>query len=498
MYRCPNCGANMAYDIKRKELYCDFCDTGIKVDEHPKQQQDAKEATYDTTLYRCPQCGGEITSTENAATEFCTYCGMTVVLDGHLSKEKKPDYIVPFQLTKEDCKNIYRKRTHSIWCMPNELKDENYLNRFIPIYMPYLVYNARQHGTDKFTGSNTHGKYEYRYEIDATMDNKYDWMIYDASSKFYDELSDAISDYTMENSDAFKTGYLAGFYADNPDVEQSTYVDETRKNIENRAITYLSQNARDDKGRLISGISKKNKTMFGGGEIDAKTALFPVWFLTWRQKDRVAYSVVNGETGSCEGDYPISMKKFLLFSLLFSIPFLAFFLFMPVFLPDMLLNITLCFSMIILTISGIVLTSQLNHDEHLKDKGVMSQKEDVKPYRIFILFYTWPIVMAICTLVIGRYAFSVVSIVYIFFLSIKFCRLSKKKHDPSILLGLLFVPFAVTACAIQLWNPVSDMYHYAGIVAILIGTCLEFMFLIKRYNLSCSLPVPVYYERSSQ
>lgn len=56
-----------------------------------------------------PQCGGEILSTENAATGFCSFCGASTILDSRIAREKRPDYIVPFQITKEDCKKAYGK-----------------------------------------------------------------------------------------------------------------------------------------------------------------------------------------------------------------------------------------------------------------------------------------------------------------------------------------------------------------------------------------------------
>ena len=537
MYRCPSCGANMRYDIKLKMLHCDYCDKSILVNNHPKQQKDAKEATYDTTVYQCPQCGGEITSTENAATEFCTYCGMTVVLEGHLSKEKKPDYIIPFQIDKEDCKKIYKQKTQHIWCLPNEFKDEEYLNRFIPIYMPYIVYNALQTGINYFTGENQHGNYLYKYVIGVDVENTYNWINYDASSLFYDELSQGINDYTIEKRLPFSTGYLAGFYADNPDVPTNTYEDEVNQYIEKEALKYIERNVSDDKGASISNwtlktndisakyrldtdydenhdnaqnkTKKRNKTIeFDNQIVQAKTSLFPVWFLTWRNKDKVAYSVVNGETGSCAGDFPVSMKKYVLFSLLFSIPFMILYLLFATYSPDMTINIATCFSVFILILSGKILVGQINKDMHLKDKGMQSQEIEQEKAFAFLPVIGWTLVILAIIGTILRYTTvsengfiqyitAVIALFIILLSCFKFIKLSKATEDKSILLFiLLLIPFYIVSCLIQIINPVSDIYYYIGILAILIGTCIEFAFLIKRYNQSCTLPIPVYHERS--
>ena len=58
-------------------------------------------------------------------------------------------------------------------------------------------------------------------------------------------------------------------------------------------------------------------------------AYLPVWFLTYRKDDRVAYAVMNGSTGKITADLPIDEKKYILGSLLLAVPFfalLAFFL----------------------------------------------------------------------------------------------------------------------------------------------------------------------------
>ena len=51
--------------------------------------------------------------------------------------------------------------------------------------------------------------------------------------------------------------------------------------------------------------------------------MFPVWFLSYRKKDRVAYATVNGQTGLVVADIPIDPKRYLLGSLLLAIPIFA-------------------------------------------------------------------------------------------------------------------------------------------------------------------------------
>ena len=67
--------------------------------------------------------------------------------------------------------------------------------------------------------------------------------------------------------------------------------------------------------------------------------MFPVWFLSYRNKDRVAYATVNGQTGKVVADLPISVGKFLLGSLIAAIPVYILLCLLTVLTPGMTLTI---------------------------------------------------------------------------------------------------------------------------------------------------------------
>ena len=74
--------------------------------------------------------------------------------------------------------------------------------------------------------------------------------------------------------------------------------------------------------------------------------MFPVWFMSYRNGDRVAYTTINGQTGRIVADLPIDSKKYLIGSFALAIPI---FLFLNLFftvLPSTLLGITAVLSVI--------------------------------------------------------------------------------------------------------------------------------------------------------
>mgnify|MGYP002903218679 FL=1 len=145
MLSCPNCGGNLKFDIPSQQLSCEHCHTLFDPYDFDGKTSDAEESKtfngdYEVTIFTCPQCGGEILSTDNAAAGFCSFCGASTILYSRISHEKRSNYIIPFQKTKEQCKEAYARRMkHSIFA-PKELRDPSYIDSFRGIYMPYWAF----------------------------------------------------------------------------------------------------------------------------------------------------------------------------------------------------------------------------------------------------------------------------------------------------------------------------------------------------------------------
>lgn len=97
MYQCPCCGGRLIFDIPSQQLKCDHCSNSFNPYEISKEHDAQESVEYDVTVFRCPQCGGEILSTDNTAANFCSFCGASTILTSRVTKELKPEYIIPFQ-----------------------------------------------------------------------------------------------------------------------------------------------------------------------------------------------------------------------------------------------------------------------------------------------------------------------------------------------------------------------------------------------------------------
>ncbi|MBR0091317.1 MAG: hypothetical protein IJP92_06440, partial [Lachnospiraceae bacterium] len=276
-----------------------------------------------------------------------TYCGSAAVFESRISEEKEPDYIIPFQKTKEDCIKEYRKRLRRAIYAPAGMRDPAFLDRFTGVYVPYWVYETEMEASPQLTGTEEYrsGDYLHYKTYTLTADVKGQYAVnFDASSFFHDETATAISPFAKDGIKPFHPAMLSGFFADTADVDAATYLQEAKNRIgEDAYLKLVSRNFHGISPSVPYGKSEMDR-MFSLNKVKAKRALFPVWFLTWRNKDRVAYAAMNAQTGKLAADIPIDPKRFLLGSLLLAVPFF--------FLYRMLLTVTAPVALLVTFLAG--------------------------------------------------------------------------------------------------------------------------------------------------
>ena len=148
-YQCPSCTGPLHYVGSSGKLECDYCGSSFDVaeiealyapkdaaaaaaqqaaEEHAAEEPDfaadgAPETEWDTSsfssdwgaeaekmrAYTCPSCGAELICEASTAATSCPYCGNPTVVPGQFAGALKPDYVIPFKLSKEDAVNALKE-----------------------------------------------------------------------------------------------------------------------------------------------------------------------------------------------------------------------------------------------------------------------------------------------------------------------------------------------------------------------------------------------------
>lgn len=518
MYACPTCGAGLVFDPKTQNLLCLSCRNQYDPENIEKMRLDqAKEVEtqidtekeYEAISYKCSHCGAELITTDETITTFCSFCRIGTMLDRKTIKKKKPDYIIPFKITKEECKEIYINKIKKSLFAPKNMIETQEVEKIRGIYMPYWVYSFEKHGNDISKGekySHRSGDYVYYddYSLTTNVDANCSGITHDATSNFYDRLSESIAPYTVKEKKNFSPAYLSGNYADNEDVDDNTYL------IENKEIA--SEHLSKMLGKEKEYHKYKAKPHIDLSKSRAELALFPVYFLATanNRKNRISYAVINGQTGKIAADIPIDFKKFAVFSaILATVLFVLLNLFLTISMP-MLITCSILFN-----IASLFILLKQNkkisiREREADDKGVQAKKTENKNESIssknkkkakknggitlaviiilsVISFNLLPfIIVALAEYPnIIQYIGMAVIIGTVFAMIMR--KILKPENDTSMykpICGLLIT--LIVFCL----KPASDVYYYTAAIISIGITSLSFYNIIDKFNILTTRKLP--------
>lgn len=509
MFECPNCAYNIKFDIASQQMKCAACESMF--DPYAIQREVDAESSeyYETNVFTCPQCGGQIISDDTEAATFCLFCGSSTMLTERISKEKRPAYIIPFQKTKEDCKKAYKRKMRKAFFVPKEYKNREFIDGFKGVYMPYWSYCFSKEGEVSFTGRTSKRDGDYldceKYKLTGNLSMEFNGDAYDGATSFYDDLSVGLTPYEFEGRREFTPSFMSGFYADCADVSQDLYFKDAKEYARKHTVKMLKKEEAFKKYDL----PLSENFLF---EVDSRAdrTLYPVWFMSYRIKDRISYAMVNGQTGKVVADLPMDKGKFLFSSFLLAIPIFILLNMLFIFNTKELLGL----SLFMLFMSLLVYASELSavfEKEHLwndraflnSNKKWKSQKKrqkkenqklpgaifldlfgirfdngwKVSPLLVIILVVGFLIAIPLETTLWPMTAF----FAYYGIRSVRgqLMRMKKSKTPFAVILSAVAI---IAVIAVLLLNPVYDMWYYGVTILTLVSVAVNFIYIIKDYN----------------
>ncbi len=332
-YKCPSCGGNIAYNAETGLFYCEYCNTSHtlqKVIESHKRnenidltdaekQERQNEFEENSALYTCPGCGSEIIADKNAVTMNCYYCHSPVTLVGRLSGEYKPDYIIPFSISKEQAEQIFLDFCKDKIYLPDDFKDGKVLEKITGVYVPFWLgdysFDARTIASCRTHENLGRGRTRVKeYQADRGAVIYYDNVPADGAKLIDDELLNALQPYNYDNLQNFTMSYLTGFMAEKYDVDAQAALWPQEERAKQHCAKFMEEHL-----KKTYNYARVDRAIVERQSANYKYALLPVWFLAYKYKGKVYQYGVNGQTGKVSGSIPIDNKKLNLRSLLYSI-----------------------------------------------------------------------------------------------------------------------------------------------------------------------------------
>ena len=355
-YQCPACTGPLHYSAKSGKLACDYCGSSFDVAEiealyarkeaeaaAAKQAADAKaeaaqaakaeaaEAAaasggWDTSdlsrdwgaeadglrVYSCPSCGAELICDQSTAATACPYCGNPAIVPGQFSGALRPDYILPFRLSKDDAVQALRAHYKGKPFLPRSFTSANHIEQIQGVYVPFWLFDGGAEGAASYRASNTNvfetGDYEItetrHYHVVRAGSLAFEKIPVDASSKMPDVHMDSIEPFDYAQLRPFSTAYLPGYLADKYDVT----IDDSRDRADTRCRETLAQALRDTVTGYGACVTEREDIALRRGKVHY--ALLPVWMLSTKWRGQDFLFAMNGQTGKLVGDLPTDRGRF--------------------------------------------------------------------------------------------------------------------------------------------------------------------------------------------
>ncbi|NLZ82539.1 MAG: hypothetical protein GX915_02615 [Clostridiales bacterium] len=346
-YKCPNCGADMAFNSASGMLHCDSCGRSDDIDKMAGARTSGGEVTVDmdqdderiagetfigdyadsstedepasqntfegdeANQYHCHNCGAILITDAQTTATTCSFCGAGVALGDRLSGSLAPAKVIPFTISKEQAQAAFIKWCRKGLLTPKDFMTGDRIKNITGLYVPFWLYDINGRGEAEAICTRvrtyTMGDWIYTqtkyYAVYRKVDLNYLRIPVDASKKMDDALMDKLEPYEYNNLKDFNIPYLVGYIAEKYDFDGNQLLPR----IKERVATYVDSYIRSTiNGYTTVSIQRKDINL---RQKKADYTLMPVWMVCYDYKKAEHNFAMNGQTGKIVGKPPLSVGK---------------------------------------------------------------------------------------------------------------------------------------------------------------------------------------------
>jgi len=323
-YKCPGCGAPLAFDAESGRVTCDHCGNSFSVAEVVSAQKaettteefnwgDYKaglstEVLDGTKVYQCQSCGAILETDDTTAATSCPYCDNNIVLTDRVSAGLKPNAVVPFEVDKTRLKEIVHNFYKGKKLLPRNFFNDSYIDRILGVYIPFWLFDCTVEGEVNFKAERVTRQETSRESIVTT----YEYLVtregemgfsnvpVDASTKMNDDVMDSIEPYDFSKMVPFSEGYLTGFLADRFDSDPDQELPRATRRVINSTLSSMES--------TVEGFSsvREHSNDLRLRNANVKYVLLPAYIINCNYGGQKYQYAVNGQTGKIVGELPSS------------------------------------------------------------------------------------------------------------------------------------------------------------------------------------------------
>lgn len=310
--KCLGCAGNLTFDANIGALVCHMC--GKVYDSKSMEEkgsfalafrekeyeegEDVAAEDLDKVEFVCDSCGAQVVTDTNTTATFCSFCGSPTLISRRLTRQFKPDMIIPFSISKEKAMSLYDEFLETADKVPKDFSSAKVRERIKGIYMPAWLVSGELKTDITATGIRMEDGIQACYDLNRTLAFSLENIPFSGSKKLGQRMFEAVEPFNMKEATDFKTAYLQGFYAYKYDSLPENMIDK----IETRIDDYGRECGKKSWDGKYDVASDHYQTALTG--VNVKYCLVPVWFMCYEYEGLYYHFVVNGQTGEVCGRLP--------------------------------------------------------------------------------------------------------------------------------------------------------------------------------------------------
>ncbi|MGB7268896.1 MAG: TFIIB-type zinc finger domain-containing protein [Albidovulum sp.] len=336
-FPCPSCGADLRFAPGEGQLICDHCGhaqalTSARIAGSIPEiafregvEAALPEADTETRqLSRCPNCGAEVAFDATVHSADCPFCATPVVVDPGLTRRIRPKGVAPFVLTEPEARAAMADWLGRLWFAPSSLVEYARKGRTLDgIYLPFWTFDANtasrysgRRGTTYYvTQSVTVRDAKGRTRRENRQVPRIRWTAVSGHvARFFDDVlvlasralpakyTNALQPWDLSRLEPYQPEFLAGFRSETYTVSLDEGMAEARGYMDRM----IERDVRFDIGGDRQEVQAINTEV---SAVTFKHILLPVWSAAYRYRGKSYGFVVNGQSGKVEGARPWSWVK---------------------------------------------------------------------------------------------------------------------------------------------------------------------------------------------
>jgi hypothetical protein len=332
-FACPACGGEANWNPAKQKLVCPFCGTESPaklaesgaIVEHDLVAalrgigDDARGWQAEKRQVKCQSCNAISVLDPARQGQNCEFCGSAQLVPYEETKEAfRPESLLPFKLSEPQARDRIRAWYGKLWLAPGKLKKMAMTDTVRGVYLPYWTFDAQveatwtaeagfyYYTTETYTENGRTQTRQVRHvrweSASGRISHFFDDDLVCASVGVHPGLLRGIEPFPTAELKPYDAGYLAGWIVERYQID----------------LVGAAQRARDAMNAKVQAMCAGQipgdtyRNLVVQPDYSAQTykhILAPVWLLSYNFGRKAYQCVINGMTGTIDGEYPKSPWK---------------------------------------------------------------------------------------------------------------------------------------------------------------------------------------------